>query len=348
MKKTLIFILLNACIYVASGQAIEAAAALFKSRQFDSALVVARNIISHDTTLADAYIIAGRSLVAKGEFTAGAGYLEKAKTFTDAPLHVKAWAMCELGLCYFSKGDYPKAKASLLDCMELHATRNVNATASNYLLKLGLDTIYDSWSTKESKHFIFHFRDTSAITNTALFIQRKEAAYDSINSFFKSKLPKKIDYFVWSNSEQAGSLLNHPLAFSEPALCITHTEPKHTVGHEMTHSISYYSVKVVNSVRLISEGVCVYFDLSKKDNLSLLKQKNNFPIPVTDIWKNNSKLNDDIIYPLGGELVKRLIAAFGRDKFINLLADQSYDNAKKIYGEELDTLLQKLEEEIRQ
>jgi len=31
-----------------------------------------------------------------------------------------------------------------------------------------------------------------------------------------------------------------------------------------------------------------------------------------------------------------------------LLADQSYDNAKKVYGEKLDTLLNKLQDELKQ
>jgi hypothetical protein len=48
---------------------------------------------------------------------------------------------------------------------------------------------------------------------------------------------------------------------------------------------------------------------------------------------------EDILYPLGDRLVKRLITTFGREKFMDLLADQIYDHAKKIYGEGLDTLL---------
>jgi hypothetical protein len=50
---------------------------------------------------------------------------------------------------------------------------------------------------------------------------------------------------------------------------------------------------------------------------------------------------------LGGELVNRLIANYGREKFMDLLADQTYDNAKKVYGDKLDTLLNSLQEDIK-
>ncbi len=330
------------------GQTIEDASALFARKQLDSALVIAKNVLAKDKSNANAYVLAGRILVAKKNFTDAIAYLEKGQIFSDAPAYTKAWAMAELGPCYYFKGDYKKAKESLSACIELNATKNSTSSATFSMFKLGLDKFYDTWTTKETSHFVFHFQDTASIENVSRFVQRKEAAFDTINNFFKAKLPKKIDYFVWSNSQLAETLFRHPLAFSDGALCITHTEPKHTVGHEMTHSISYCAVQNAKWNRLIAEGVCVYFDLSRKNNLTLLKEKSEVPISIVDIWKSESKLGEEIIYPLGGELVKRLIETFGREKFMQLLADQTYDNAKKVYGAELDTTINKLEAEIKQ
>jgi hypothetical protein len=50
---------------------------------------------------------------------------------------------------------------------------------------------------------------------------------------------------------------------------------------------------------------------------------------------------------LGGELVKRLVETFGREKFIKLLSDQSYENAQEIYGEKLDVLIALLQNDIQ-
>lgn len=313
---TTIFVVANSF-----GQTIEDASALFARKQLDSALVAAKNIIEQDNTNVNAYVLAGRILVAKKNYNDAIDYLEKSQTFSNAPAYTKAWAMCELAPCYYSKGDYKKAKKSLAGCLELNATKNATASANFLMLKLGLDKFYDPWTTIETSHFIFHFQDTSSIENVSRFVQRKEIAFDSINNFFKAKLPKKIDYFVWSNSNLADSLFKRGLAFTDAALCITHTEPKHTVGHEMTHSISYWAVQNAKWNRLIAEGVCVYFDLSKRNNIATFKALNAKPISINDIWKSDLKLGEEMVYPLGGELVKRLIESFGRDKFMELLAD---------------------------
>lgn len=335
-------------INITFAQTIEEATSLFSSKQYDSASVMAKEIIAKNKNTYDAYIIAGRSLVAIGNYDEAIQYLENIETLPDVPPYDRAWAMNDLGLCYYSKGDYPKAKKNILDCIELNATKNATSTAKNRLLRLGFDTLYNSWSIRESANFIFHFQDSSmAVTSGAtLLIKMKEDAYDSINSFFRSKLPKKIDYFIWRDSNYAREVLGRDLAFSDPGLCITHTDRNHTIGHEMTHSISFHATKIAKRTPLIAEGVCVYFDLSRKNNLAILKAKNKDPISIAEIWKSRSKQHEELTYPLGGELVKRLIESFGREKFIKLLANQTYENAKYIYGEELDKTLKALEEEI--
>ncbi len=114
----------------------------------------------------------------------------------------------------------------------------------------------------------------------------------------------------------------------------------------MTHSSSYGAVQNVVWNKLIAEGVCVYFELSKRNKIEMLKTKIASPISITEIWKGDSRAGDDIIYPLGGELVKRMIEKFGREKFILLFANQTYTNAREIYGTELDSIINILEQEI--
>ncbi|WP_207427814.1 hypothetical protein [Pedobacter sp. SYSU D00535] len=176
---------------------------------------------------------------------------------------------------------------------------------------------------------------------------QKEKAFDLINNFFKVKLPKKIDYFVWNDLKKGEVLLKTPLAFTEPPLCLTHTSIANTLGHEMTHSISYFAAKPIKKKYLISEGVCVYFDLTKRDKVAQLKNINHSKYSIIDVWKGKLRVGNDIIYPLGGELVKRLIESFGREKFLQLLADQSYENARNLYGEKLDDLISGLQKDIR-
>jgi hypothetical protein len=187
--------------------------------------------------------------------------------------------------------------------------------------------------------------DTAVIKNVPAFVKRHEAAFDSLNKFFDSTLPKKIDFFVWSDSVLADSMLRKKLAFTEGALCLTHTMPGHTVGHEITHSLIAHALPITATTKLISEGTCVYFDLSMKDNLKMLRAKRP-EYSVEDIWKGSYKVGDDILYPMGGELVKRLMALGGKEKFMKLLSNQTYENAVLIYGDEFKPMMKALQADI--
>ena len=341
-----LFTLLLFTLTLSHAQTIQDASALFAARKLDSAMVMTKAILNNDSLNADANVLAGRILTGQKNYDEAAGYLERALRVVDAPAYAKAWALCELGTCYFYRGDYKRAKECLSSCVAMNATKNSTSSAKNLMLKLGFDKVYDSWTTKESAHFVFHFQDPNSPGNIDGFIQVKEAAFESINSFFGAKLPKKIDYFVWSNLLLAESLFRHKLAFSDGALCITHTEASHTIGHEMTHSIAANAFPHAKWDRLINEGVAVYFDQSHKNNLALLKPNKEFFKSIPDFWKNESA-GEAMLYPLGGELVKRLIENFGREKFLVFMNDQSYENARIVFGEKLDAVLKELEAEIQ-
>lgn len=331
-----------------SGQTTQEAWELYSKRQYNAAYQAALTILSTERTSSEANLIAGRSLVAERKYKPGIDYLETVLKFPDVPNSSRAWALNDLGVSYFYLQDYVKSKQALEQSYQLNATKNATVHAGKYLRLLGLDPAFDTWIKKETPHFIFHFQDTVSVADMNAFMQNKERAFGNINSFFNAALPKKIDYFVWRKAEEAKIFLNTEIiAFSIPHLCLTHTTyDHHTVGHEMTHSISYYSTPSIRRNRLIAEGVCVYFDQSQNDNMKRLKDNIKSPISVVSIWQNMAKAEDGIIYPLGGELVERLIEAFGREKFIAFLANQSYDNATKVFGSELNEVINKLQNEI--
>ncbi len=339
-----LFILIFLCLSNLQGQTLEAAGKLYKERQFDSALVEIKEFLKKVPLHGEGNVLAGRILAAQGKFSEAEDYLLKGFRTEEGPMFSKAWAMRELAACYFVKGDSVKSKMFLQNCISLNATKNATISCENLMLRFGYDKLFQNWTKKESMHFIFHFQDTSTIKNINRYIERKELAFDSINGFFHSDLPKKIDYFIWTNDKEAEELFKHRLAFSESNLCLTHTSTTNTLGHEMTHSISFYAGPIYKQTKLIGEGVCVYFDLSNRNNIQMIRNKSQSKISIIEIWKNGE--SDDILYPLGGELVKRLIDNFGREKFMMLLSNQSYENALKIYGQELNTLINALEKDI--
>jgi hypothetical protein len=105
---------------------------------------------------------------------------------------------------------------------------------------------------------------------------------------------------------QAETLFKKPLAFTQPPLCLTHTGIRNTLGHEMTHTISFFAAKPIKKTALISEGVCVYFDLAKRDNLNQLKTINQSDYSVIDIWTGKVRVDDKVIYPLGRRTCQKI------------------------------------------
>lgn len=325
-------------------QSMSDALKLFEQGQLDSAIAISKR---YTQTEPGAYQVIGQSLVKQGKYTEAIPYLEKGKNTVNAPASVRAWCMHDLGIAYFMRGAYDRSKENLDACINMNATMNSIKSANGAELLFGSSDLYDTWAREESPHFVFHFQHIPG--NADLYIAANEAAYDSINRFFRAVLPKKIDYFVWEDLMQAQRLFHQPLAFTKTAFCLTHTSLGHTRGHEITHSISMYAANIRQPDKLIFEGVASYFDFSGRDWMQELKKvipRQYRNISIKDVWQNSEHASESLLYPLGAVLTGALIQQFGRDKFIQLLADQSYEHARKLYGDELDKLLAKLEQEI--
>jgi tetratricopeptide (TPR) repeat protein len=330
--------------FAGEGQTMKDAVALFERGELDSAIAISKQYTDSEP---GAYQIIGQALLKQNKYNEAIPYLEKGKNSSNAQPSVRAWCMNDLGIAYFKKGQYDKAKENLKACIELNATANSVKSAAGAAVLFGLSDHYSNWITKETRHIVFHFQRLP--DNAELYMGATEAAYDSINRFFRAVLPIKIDYFVWDNVKQGEKLLRQPLAFTKTAFCVTHTSLDNTRGHELTHSISYYATTIKSTNNLIFEGVAGYFDFSGRDRLKEIRGLvlgHAMKISITGIWKSGEHMPEGILYPLGAVLTGALIQNFGRDKFIQLLSDQSYENAKRIYGPALDDLIRDLESKI--
>jgi hypothetical protein len=204
------------------------------------------------------------------------------------------------------------------------------------------------WKIVESDNFRFYFQNMSD-ADIKKYISSREIAFKNINEFFESELPRKIDFFVWDSRDDAKKLLNVNLGFADPGFCIVHSHFQQTKGHEMTHVISYYSTRMINKSGLINEGTAVCFDQTNQDKEKIVKDwiiSNNQKVSVKELWSNWNDYPEELTYPLSGLFVKELIDNFGRDKFIEFFGNQTYDNAKLIFGEKLDIVIKDFENKL--
>ncbi|RXF68646.1 tetratricopeptide repeat protein [Arcticibacter tournemirensis] len=345
--KLFTFFVLISCFFASPslfGQDLTRVFSMLMERKPDSALTLSRQIVNDYPESAKAYYAMGKATLMKSGLPAAIPIYEKLLALPSSEPDVKESALFDLSACYYGVGDYGKARAKMAESVRLSKGKKNEPHVKQRARILGFDSLYTSWTVRETAHFVFHFQE--GVNNIDSFIARKERAFDIINSFFQAKPLKKIDYFVWSDEAEASRILNKPLAFTEPDVALTHTSAIHTVGHEMTHSICRFAVAPTRVHKLIWEGVCVYFDQTGRSSIQTLK-KLGFNSQIAGVWKNEIRAGTDIIYPLGGELVRRLIDKYGRDKFMQLLADQSYDSAVKIYGNDLAVVLSEIEHDLK-
>jgi tetratricopeptide (TPR) repeat protein len=263
----------------------------------------------------------------------------------------KAWAMTYLGDIYYRKADYSQARKYLDGAIQLNATENVTREAKYKNVLFGFDDHYRNFISKESDHIIFHFEPAAKekIGDIDQFMQKREESFVQINKFFNSKLPKKIDLFVWGSSESAMTTTGLSAGFAKPEYCISHLVYDQTPGHEITHVISHYSIPSVHKSVLINEGTGVYFDQTNRNRLQyakeVIKTTGATDVKLMDMWEARPK-DQSILYAVAGAFIEYLIDKEGKEKYMQLMKDQSYENAKKVYGEGLNALIAEFEKSL--
>jgi tetratricopeptide (TPR) repeat protein len=288
--------------------------------------------------------VTGRALVDSGQFSAALPHLEKVVELDGNKTWQSAWALAFAGYAHYGLGQYAKSQTALADSLKLKATRNVVNFAQRAQALLGFAPVYSNWVTLETEHFRFHFGPDNSNLDTRRFAAARETAFANINGFFQARLPKKIDFFVWRASEDAEKAGLGRLGFARPEFCIVQSAANQTRGHEMTHVICYQALKPAKRTGLINEGIAVYFDQTARDRLGVAKaaarEAGLAAGFLTNMW------NGKVIYPVAGAFVQRLHQKGGDGKLKELARDQTFEGARKVYGEDLDKWVREFEQEL--
>ncbi len=331
------------CSVSAQNPQTEELTKLYGAMEFEKTIEKAREFIKDDPQNMDYNALLGRALVDVGQPSDAIPFLKYVAENDNS--WRQAWSAGYLGSAYFLLSDIENSKAALQKAMQINITANATKYANRNWLLFGFDSFFDNWKTSETKHIRFHFQNISD-SEMELFMQSREKAFETVNSFFGSTLPKKIDLFVWHSKEDAMKILKTGSGFADPQFCVVHLNFQQTRGHELTHVISNYSGKMLKKTGLINEGTAVCFDLSDNKREEMVKTwllTNKMEIDINDIWVNWGKYPQELTYPLSGLFVEELIKKFGKEKFLIFFGNQTYENAKTIFGVEIDILIQEFQ-----
>lgn len=338
MKKNLVLIFLIYSIFTL-GQKREMAES-FSKHDFDKTIEIGKQILKSEPDDFETILMVARAEDEKGNFENALPYLEKAKTLMKEDWQ-KSWAFLESSKNNFGLGNINTAKQNYNDALKINGTKNSMKSLKSFGMLTGLDGFYNFWRVRETKNIIFHFENNIDEKDLERIILTRQKAFDEINIFFESNLPKKIDFFVWNSTENFNPDLNRNLGFSTPVFSVSHNRFNQTPGHEIAHNISYWKNRDAVRNRFINEGIGVCFDQQKNDKLKIAQEiyKNN-PVDIKELWQNNSKIDDEILYPIAGAFVEYLIK-YDKEKFLELSENQNYENAVKIYDERIYEIIEK-------
>jgi tetratricopeptide (TPR) repeat protein len=341
-------LLVSSLLASAQGQNLENLWKLYQHRQYDQVIAEATALLDGDVNQTELNLLLGRAHTDIDRYKDAIPYLDFVVTHDSHNTWRKAWALGYLGTCYYLTGQYDKSKAALEECIEVNATKNATEDAGIKIPLFGFDDFYKPWKVLSSDHFNFHFQNMSA-NDMDTFVARGEDSYEQINSFFQSRMPKKIDFFVWTSKEDEKRILNTDIGFARPDVCIVHSHFDQTPGHEMTHVISNYSTRILRKTGLINEGTAVCFDLSNGNHEQKVKdwiKANGKTVSLRDLWTNWNIYPTKVSYPLSGLFVQALIHTFGKTRFIAFFKDQTYENGKLVFGEKLDDVIGEVENSV--
>ncbi len=201
------------------------------------------------------------------------------------------------------------------------------------------DTLGVQWGEVQGTHINYYFQTADNWTDeVGGYVSEHEKAYEQIDAVFKAQLPQKLRFFIWTDTALARRTLNQGLGFAVPYECLVNTRPEQTLGHEMTHVLSFWAEGVTPTLytRFVNEGVAVAFDLSSGSKIDRAKSAiaGQYITSVLALWANGNNASETVLYPVAGAFMEYMYKQNQPSKFDSLIKYQDIASAQAIYGKD--------------
>lgn len=203
--------------------------------------------------------------------------------------------------------------------------------------KLLFPSLYDI---RETDSIVFRFVNNFSPFDKKIFILKNIKALKRINDFIgKNKSRKKIDIYVYKKRIDS---IGNSLSYSINGLKVIHTYVYDVSGHEIAHILFNGIYQNIAHNQFIDEGIATFFDQDQTYDKFIKDHKNNMAkLDVIELWTNpNLRLENIKEYYFAGAFVAFLLKTYGKEKFLEFLQNQSYENAKKVFGLSFDSTIQ--------
>lgn len=318
----------------------------YKDGQLQEVYLACQRLLKDDADNAELNQLAGRVLVDVGKSRDALPFLEKALAQDREGGWISAWALCYLGQARFYIDDYEGARKALNECLAKQAGESVTRNAQRFQLLIAQTPYFQSWPTKETVHFRFHLQPPCSQEELDAYAAAHEKAFARmIGALGEVKLPKRIDVVAWLNRLEPMERFQLSVNQADPAKGIVYCTRGAGPCLEMTYVVAHYAANGERgeTTGFVSTGLAVYLAGQEKPEAEQLKEylygKQIDRISTMDVWNRWKKYPEAYSHPLAGAFVRELIERFGMEKFRKILAKQTYDDVRFVYGDILDELI---------
>jgi tetratricopeptide (TPR) repeat protein len=325
---------------------------LYKEGRFEEVATQGKALLNTGNETPQINLAVGRALADLDRTEEAMPYLVRASRGDPGQGWVYAWGQVYLGRCQARLGNLEQAARAWKLARDCGATVNATRTASGNLMLLGLDEFYDDWTEVETAHLNLRFSPRLAVFDREGFARTREESYSAINTWFGGGPARKVRFFVWADPAEAKMAGLPDLGFSRPEDYLIHSLSNQTRGHELAHVIGHHARHPVVKTGLINEGISVALDQTGRDTMERARQavgagdpeSSAWPrVALRALWQDFDLLTDDQSYPIAGAFVDWLLKRGGKEHFLVFFEDQSYINARAVYGEPLELWIDEFE-----
>ncbi|MUP37477.1 tetratricopeptide repeat protein [Labilibaculum euxinus] len=307
---------------------------LFSKGKYDQVIEKAYSMLQGNAVDPDLNSILGRAYTDSKQFTIAVPYLEKTIASATVSSDVKEISKAYLAKCYFINGEEQRAVKLLKECQNDRKSKEAANYADKYLNLFQTGIYYKAWEVVESENIRFHFQDKNKLENVGAFMARNDLNYKRITETLGAEPIKKVDFFVWSDRNEAFRKFNRPLGFSNSDLRIVNVLYNAPNDYELCHMLCQMAVQTKFRTMLIKEGLGMYFDQMDQNLLRIARlrvPKDKFSL--LQLWEEPTKYERDLSYPVGAAFIEFLINKGGKQKLKEFLKIQTIKHAVEVYPE---------------
>ena len=280
----------------------------------------------------------GRILADLYDFATAVPYLEHGLT-PGAPAWVPGWSSLYLGICALNTGDTEAARRHWNAVISGSSTANATDTASLYRDGCLDGGRHADWIARDTEHFEFRFSPSIEGLDFDAYANKHELAHTFIATWCDAGEDRPIRYFVWDSKEEMFAAGLRTPGFNRARVSLVHVRRDQSIGHEMAHVLSLRTHKPTYISGLIAEGLAVFLDMNPGSRLEAARdalRDHGEPVTVDALWNEWWTHDPHLAYAVAGAFVEMLVDKGGRERFLELFVDMDRENARRVYGDDLD------------